>query len=145
MLPISELRGAIPVGIGLYELPVLTTVFMALVGNIVPVLFILYAFEWFYTISSRNSTLFQHFFEWLFKRTRHRFEGKYKKYGDLALILFVAIPLPITGAWTGSLAAFLFGIPPRRALPLIALGVVIAGVVVTLITTGVLESLEFLV
>ena len=56
------------------------------------------------------------------------------KYGYLGLILFVAIPLPFTGAWTGALVAFLFKIPFKKAFPLIATGVAIAGALVTLIT-----------
>ena len=57
------------------------------------------------------------------------------KYGALGLTLFVAIPLPVTGAWTGSLAAIMFDIKPRYAFPAIILGVTIAGIVVSMITS----------
>ena len=70
------------------------------------------------------------FFDWIFARTRKR-SGALEKYGALGLVLFVAIPLPVTGAWTGSAAAFLFGIPFRKAFPLIVAGVAIAGAIVT--------------
>ena len=59
---------------------------------------------------------------------------RFHTYGDMALVLLVAIPLPMTGAWTGSMAAWVFNIPARRAIPLIGLGVVIAGIIVTALT-----------
>ena len=56
------------------------------------------------------------------------------------MVVLVAIPLPMTGAWTGSLAAWVFHIPPRSAIPLISLGVLIAGVIVTLLVEGGIQS-----
>jgi uncharacterized membrane protein len=76
------------------------------------------------------------FFSWLFSRTRHKFFGKYEVWGDLALVIFVAIPLPMTGAWTGAVAAFLFGIDKKKSLFLVTLGAMMAGVIVTLATLG---------
>ena len=67
-----------------------------------------------------------------------------EKYGALGLILFVAIPLPITGAWTGCVAAFLFGVRKRWAVACIAAGVLIAGVIVTLASTGVIKFIPWL-
>ena len=64
-------------------------------------------------------------------RTYH---GHYQRYGALALVGLVAVPLPFTGAWTGSVVAWAFRVPPRTAIPLILLGVVIAGVAVTILT-----------
>ena len=81
------------------------------------------------------------FLNWLFERTRKKTKDKIEKYGDLALIIFVAIPLPNTGAWTGTLAAWLFGIPMKRALLNIFYGVLIAGVIVTMITSGLINFL----
>ncbi|PIY78741.1 MAG: ligand-binding protein SH3, partial [Parcubacteria group bacterium CG_4_10_14_0_8_um_filter_35_7] len=79
---------------------------------------------------------------WLFKRTRSRHSRKFKKWKSLALIVLVAIPLPMTGAWTGSIAAFIFGISYFKALGLIFLGVVIAGLIVTLASMGTLNILR---
>ena len=70
---------------------------------------------------------------WQQERVRRVQGPRFEKYGSLALIILVAIPLPMTGAWTGSLASWVFGIPPSRAIPLIAAGVAIAGVVVTVV------------
>lgn len=79
------------------------------------------------------------FFNWLFNRTRKKTQAKIEKYGSLALILFVAIPLPYTGAWTGSLAAWLFGIPFKKSILNIFIGILIAGIIVTVTTLSVLN------
>lgn len=137
MLPISELRGAIPYAIGVGHLPWHQAYLISVIGNFVPVIPIL----WFIGPVSdylRRSRHFDRFFEWLFARTRRK--GKLiQRFEILGLVLFVAIPLPVTGAWTGSLAAFLFGVRKSVALPAIFLGILIAGVVVTLATTGVIS------
>ena len=139
MLPIVELRGAIPWALSPAMGPPLhwTVAFvMAWLGNMVPLIPILLglgpASDWL----RRRSRLMDRFFTWLFVRTRRR--GKViERYGALGLILFVAIPLPVTGGWTGSMAAFVFGIPFRKALPCVGIGVAIAGLIVTLATMGV--------
>jgi uncharacterized membrane protein len=81
----------------------------------------------------RKLSVFDRFFRWLFARTRRR-SAIVEKYETLGLILFVAIPLPVTGAWTGALAAFLFGISFRNAIVAIAMGVFIAGCIVATLT-----------
>lgn len=141
MLPIAELRGAIPLGIGIYKLPAVEAFAWAVVGNMVPVPIIVFALEPVSAWLRRHSSLFDRFFERLFDRTRSKHSWRFERWRDLALISFVAIPLPMTGAWTGALAAFLFGVRPRRAIPLIAVGVLIAGAIVTAL---VLSGLSFL-
>ena len=81
---------------------------------------------------------FDRFFCWLFARTRRK-AGVVERYGAFGLVLFVAVPLPVTGAWTGVVAAYLFDVPARRAAPAILLGICIAGVVVTLAVQGVIR------
>lgn len=133
MLPISELRASIPIGIEGYDLPVITTWILAVLGNILPTILILLLIP-----RLHDWILKQRFFGRVLKKkmedAERYFSGKYATYGAIALVLFVAIPLPFTGAWTGSLAAFIFNIPFRKAFPLIALGVCIAATLVTLIT-----------
>ena len=144
MLPIAELRGAIPWalappplggGMGWQEAYI-----YAVIGNIVPVIPLLLLLE---RVSSalRRYPLFDRFFTWLFERTRRR-SAAVERYGALGLILFVGIPLPVTGAWTGSVAAFLFGVRFRYAFPAIVCGVLLAGVVVTLASLGVLGAVR---
>jgi uncharacterized membrane protein len=136
-LPVSELRGAIPYGLLTDPpLPVVTTYIFAVIGNFMPVIPILLLLQ---PVSSylRKVPAFDRFFTWLFARTRKR--GRLvERYEAIGLTLFVAIPLPVTGAWTGTVAAFVFGIRPRYAIPCILLGIMIAGVVVTLAAKGVL-------
>jgi uncharacterized membrane protein len=146
-VPVTELRASIPIAMTVmreaWPWPWWKVYVLAVVGNMLPVPFIL----WFLgPVSSWLSRwkLFDRFFAWLFQRTRSRAGAKVQKYRAMGLALFVAVPLPVTGAWTGSAAAFLFGVPKRMALLSIALGVCMAGGVVTLAVTGVFAALGFL-
>jgi len=136
-LPIAELRAAIPIALGVYHLPVFSTYLISVLGNILPIIFLLWFLDPLSNWLSKHSRFFKKFFDWIFKRTRQRFSKKYERWGLFALTLFVAIPLPVTGGWTGSMAAFLFGIPFKKAFPLIVLGILIAGVIVTLASLGI--------
>lgn len=138
-LPVFELRGAIPVAMSVYSMAPGEAFLLGVLGNIVPVVPLLLLLGPVSEFLSRHSRLFDRFFTWLFARTRRKVEAKYEKYGAIALIPFVAIPLPVTGAWTGCAAAFVFGIRFRYSLPAIIAGILISGTVVTLITTGALS------
>lgn len=130
--PISELRGAIPVAIVGFHFPWYYAFLLAVVGNLLPVPFILLFLD---AISKQMSKVgvFEKMLQWLFKRTRRR--GRIiERYEMIGLALFVAIPFPITGAWTGSLAAVLFGLRFKHALLSIFIGVLIAGSIVTCLT-----------
>ena len=133
-LPIIELRGSIPWALTLGDLTWGRAYLFSVLGNVLPVVPLL---MYLGPVSRflRRIGFMDRFFEWVFSRTRKR-SGALEKYGALGLVLFVAVPLPITGAWTGSAAAFLFGIPFRKAFPLIALGVMIAGGIVTAAVMG---------
>ena len=95
-LPITELRGAIPIALTIYKMPVFPAYFFAVLGNIVPVIFLLLYLKPFSDFLCRWHFL-NIFFKWLFKRT-HQYEEKFEKYGALFLLVFVAVPLPGTGA-----------------------------------------------
>lgn len=136
MAPISELRGAIPVGIITFNLPFWEVFLISIFGNLIPVLFILLFFESVNKLLSKKSLFFKSLFSRIFENTKVKFNPWIKKYGNLALALFVAVPLPLTGGWTGAIAAFLFGLPFKTAFPFISLGVFIAGVIVSLLTLG---------
>ncbi|ABE52292.1 COG2426 family protein [Methanococcoides burtonii] len=142
-LPISELRGAIPIAIGVYEIGPVEAYLLAVLGNLLPVIPLLLFLE---PVSAflRRFKIGDMFFTWLFTRTRQKHSESMEKYGTLALTLFVAIPLPVTGAWTGCAAAFVFGIKFRHALIAIVAGVLIAGIVVTLLTLAGISALETL-
>jgi uncharacterized membrane protein len=131
MIPLAELRAAIPIANQSFHLPLWQAFVFAVIGNMLPVPFILWflgpASEWL----MKHSKAMERFFNWLFARTRKKLEKKYELYAEIALAVFVAIPLPVTGAWTGAVAAFLFDIPFRKALFWIFVGVLGAGLVVT--------------
>ena len=141
MTPIGELRASIPLGLSILHQPWLLVFVVSVIGNMIPPVFILWLFPKISGWLMLHSKQMNRFLTWLFERTRRKTYDKIEKYGDLALIIFVAIPLPNTGAWTGTLAAWLFGIPMKRALPNVFYGVLIAGVIVTLITTGLINFL----
>ncbi len=127
--PISELRGAIPVAIIGFHFPWYYALLLAIIGNLLPVPFILLFLDTFTRLLSKID-IAKRGLQWLFERTRRR--GKIiERYQRIGLALFVAIPLPVTGAWTGSLAAVLFGLRFKHALLSIFIGVLIAGIIVT--------------
>ena len=138
MMPFSELRGAIPLalappGMGGYGMAVPEAYFLAVIGNMIPVIPLL-LFLGPVSDFLRRWKMLDIFFNWLFTRTQHNHNARFEKYGTLALTLFVAVPLPVTGAWTGCAAAFVFGIEFRHALLAIFMGVLISGIVVSALT-----------
>ena len=137
MLPISELRGAIPYAMTIGNMPWQEAYVIAVIANFIPAIFLVH-FIGPISEALRRFRLFDRFFDWLFARTRRR--GKLiERFEILGLILFVAVPLPVTGAWTGSVCAFIFGVKKRVALPAIFAGIMIAGVIVTLASLGVIS------
>lgn len=135
MLPVLELRGAVPMGLSL-GLPHLPVLIISILGNLIPVpfviLFIRHVFQWI-----------RGHFEWLehtIARLEARAERKARllqKYELFGLYLLVAIPLPGTGAWTGSLIAALLNIRLKTAFPTIAAGVATAGLIMYILSLGV--------
>jgi uncharacterized membrane protein len=137
MLPIAELRAALPIALLVYKLPLVSAFFWSVLGNMLPIIPIVYLIGPVVAFLTKHSKLANRFFSWWFNRVRYQFEKKSLRYGlRAALVIFVAIPLPLTGAWSGAVASFLFGVRPRRALILILFGVIIAGIIVTLLTRG---------
>jgi len=133
-LPLSELRGAIPLGILKFGFGSYKAFAISVAGNILPVLPLLFGLEKTSEYLSRRFYWFNRFFNWLFERTRIKHSGRFAYWGDLALFIFVAIPLPLTGAYSGAVAAFVFGIPKARAFWSIVLGILTAGLIVTAAT-----------
>lgn len=136
LLPISELRGAIPYAY-FNNIPLSMSFFIAVIANImvgpIAMIFLSTLHKWFYKIA-----IYKNFFDKTVVRARAKIEEKIKKYGYFGLMLFVAIPLPITGAWTGALGAWILGLDKKKSCIYVALGVLIAGVIVsTILLTGV--------
>lgn len=146
LLPVSELRGGIPYAIAQGINPIIAFVFCTLANIfIAPIGFIF--------LDTLHKLLFKlkfyrKTFKWYVNRIRKRkkrVEKAYETYGIIALTIFVATPLPLTGAWTGTLIAWLLGLKRVRSLFAISLGVILSGIVVTLIVTGTLIILKFLI
>ena len=138
-LPVSELRGAIPMALKVYGMSPWKSYILAVFGNLLPVPVLLLFLGRVESYLRSRFSVFDSFFSWLFSRTRRKTRDKVARYGALGLVPFVAIPLPVTGAWTGVAAAYIFGIKFRYAFPAIALGVLIAGIIVTLASIGALS------
>ncbi len=128
-LPIAEVRGAIPVGMAM-KLSVWEAFGWACFGNLIPVAPLLLFLDPL-TQRLRRFPVFERFFDWLFTRTRAHAK-LVERFEAVGLALFVAVPLPLTGAWTGCVAASLFRLPFRLAFPAIAIGVLAAGAIVSL-------------
>lgn len=135
MIPVVELRGGIPFGVTL-GLPVWAAYLAAVIGNMLPVPFILVyirrIFQWMRRHMPRLNSLVD-----ALERKAHLKGRTVTKYKYLGLLLFVAIPLPGTGAWTGSLAAAFLDMPLRKAIPSVFVGVLVAGVAISALTFGV--------
>ncbi len=134
MLPILELRAAIPLGVSL-GLNVWTATLVALVGNILPVPFIIIFIKRILAWLSKKSRFMQKLVDKRIEKTlRHK--EKLSRGEFIGLMIFVAIPLPGTGAWTGALLAALLDVRLKTAFTSILLGVLIAGILVSGITFG---------
>jgi len=133
MTPVVGIRGALPMAIMGYEMEVLPAYFFSVMGEFIPVFFILALLgiisEWL----SANFSFFNRFFNFLFKKTRRDYDGRVGKYGLFALFLYTAIPVPFSGAWTASLVVFLFGLPYLRSIISIFFGILFAGINVLII------------
>ncbi len=136
MLPVIELRGAIPIGIGM-GMPTVEVLILSIVGNLIPVLPILLLFQPISKLFLRFEW-YNNFYNWLYKRSLNKGKSKLDKYGAAGLFILTAIPLPTTGAWTASLIAAFLGIKIKYSFIAISLGVVTAGIIVVLLSNVIL-------
>ena len=141
MLPLVELRGAIPVGAAL-EVEYYLNYSVAVIGNLLPVPFILLFIPKTLEFLNRFAP-FKPIVSWLWKKA-DKHSGRILSGAFFGLLTFVLIPLPGTGAWTGALVAALFKLPTRRSFFAIALGVIGCGVIMCLASYGVVGFLSFL-
>ncbi len=137
MVPVVELRGGIPFGVGV-GLPVWAAFLAAVIGNLIPVPFIIVyirrIFQWMRRRIPRLNRMVD-----ALERKAHLKGRRVNKYKYLGLAVFVAIPLPGAGAWTGSLAAAFLDMPLRKAIPSVVAGVLVAGAAISVLTYGVVN------
>lgn len=135
MIPVIELRGGIPFGVAA-GLPVWAAYLAAVIGNLIPAPFIIVYIRRIFMWMRRRLPKLNSLVDKL-ERKAHLKGQKVTRYKYLGLAIFVAIPLPGTGAWTGALVASFLDMPLRKAIPSIAAGVVVAGAAISILTFGV--------
>ena len=145
MVPLIALRGAIPYAVG-FGLPIVPSIIVAVIGNMLPVPFIfLFArriLEW-----GKDKRYIGRFFTWCLEKGEKGGEKLKAKAGSglyIALLLFVGIPLPGTGAWTGTLAASILDMDFKKSVLFVLLGVLLAGAIMLLASLGVFGAIDFL-
>lgn len=132
IMPFFELRGALPMAISLYDMPFWEAFWLSVAGNLLPVLPLLVLFRPLSGWMMRFSW-YRKFYHWLYLRTMKK-SSSVEKFGAIGLVIFTAIPLPTTGAWSACVAASLFDIKMKYSFPAIALGVIIAGFLVGILS-----------
>ena len=145
MVPIIELRGAIPVAVGM-GLPLIPSYIICIIGNMLPVPFI-YFFARKVLIWGSDKPVIGKFFTFCLEKGEtggKKLQAKAGRGLFVALLLFVGIPLPGPGAWTGTLAASLLDMDFKSSVVAVMCGVLLAGVIMALISNGVLGALSFM-
>lgn len=145
MVPIIELRGAIPIGVFTFHLNYIESFLCSFIGNIIPVYFIVKFIRPLFDFFGRWKP-FKIIIDWASeKATKHiEQDERLQNYAALGLFLFVAIPLPGTGAWVGSLIANFLNVPLKKAIPPIILGVLTAGIIVLTLTAIANGGIQYL-
>lgn len=133
LIPVVECRGAIPYGI-FSGIDLISVILISFIGNVFPVPFILLSMKKVENFIMRQNGILKRIFVRYIENLRKRSRNTVEKYGFYGLIIFIAIPLPGTGAWTGSIAAHLFGMGLKHAIPAIFIGVAIAVLITTMAT-----------
>jgi uncharacterized membrane protein len=133
-IPVTELRASIPLAIKVYGLSPLAAWFYSVAGTYFVMMLIVFLLDPIAKLLSKYIPFFAKFFEWLFEHTRKRAGDKMEKYGEWAIFILAATPIPLLGGLTGALAAFVFGVPLKKSLPLLLTGTMLAGAIVVAIT-----------
>ena len=134
MIPIIELRGAIPIGT-YFGFPLKKSLFLSYIGSIIPAFFIVFFIHYIFKLLSKINFL-KNIIDKINKKTLDK-SGKIEEYGYLGLLVFVSLPIPGTGVWSGSLLSYLLNMDKKKSLFMILLGNLIAGLIVTILSGGV--------
>jgi len=131
MLPISELRGSIPAGVLMFGLPLWQVFLISVIFNALAFFPIFFGLEFFYDKVFKRWNLPVR----LLNRSRNRAKPYIRRYGIVGLALFVAVPLPLTGAWTGTEAAWVLGLGWKKSFLAVTMGVLLSGTIITMLVS----------
>lgn len=143
-LPVTELRGAIPIALSAFELSTWSVFFWAVLGNMVPMVAVFAILPWFLEQARARMPWLEKLMRKYIDSIQERHGERYKKWGAFALFLLVAIPAPGTGAWTASVLAVVLKVHKPLAMGFITLGLLAAGLIVTAITKGVFAGIQLI-
>jgi uncharacterized membrane protein len=135
-MPLVEVRLSIPVAIEILGLAPTHAAMLSWIGSTIPGVLLPLLLEPLEKPCRKYVPYCDRVFDWVIDRVQKRYTENYQAKGAIGLALFIAIPLPVTGVWTGALAAWVFGIKKKTAIPAILIGTAIASLIVTLITVG---------
>ena len=143
MTPVIEIRGAIPIGVATFNLSYLEAFIASFIGNIIPIYFIVKFIRPLFDFFGRWK-IFKVIIDFATNKATKKIEEskKLQNFVSHGLFLFVAIPIPTTGAWVGSLIANFLNLPVKKAFPPLALGVFVAGLIVLFVTGGVITIIN---
>ncbi|MFA6184449.1 MAG: small multi-drug export protein [Parcubacteria group bacterium] len=130
MIPVTELRASIPLALKVYHLSPFLAWLYSVLGTYFAMILIVFLLDPISEFLSKHVSFFKSFFDWLFEHTKKRADKKIKKYGLWAVFILAAIPIPLLGGLTGALAAFVFGFPAKKSLPLLLMGTMLSGGIV---------------
>jgi uncharacterized membrane protein len=133
-IPVTELRASIPLAVNVYGLSPFAAWFYSVAGTYFVMVMIVLLLDPIAKLLSRYIPVFEKFFTWLFEHTRKKANEKMEKYGEWAIFILAATPIPLLGGLTGALAAFVFNVPLKKSLPLLLFGTMVAGGIVLAVT-----------
>ena len=134
LIPVTELRVSIPLAIKFYKMSPLSALFFSVLGTYFAMVLIVLLLDAVSKILSKYFSIFAKFFEWLFEHTRKNAGSKMEKYGEWAIFILAATPIPFLGGMTAALASFVFGIALKKSLPLMLFGTTVSGMIVAAVT-----------
>lgn len=142
MLPVTELQGAIIFGVTVLGMNPWIAFLSGTAGCITMAMLLLLFLERVTEFMRKRSSLLRRLFDWLFHRTQAKYSARISEIGHIALFTYIAIPTPGSGGWTGSLIAYVFGIPRKKAALILVSGLVVTGLIVMFGTEGVMFLVE---
>ncbi len=135
-MPIIELRGALPIAIFSYGMSPWYAYILCVIGSFAPTIVIVYLLGPVSDFLRKHIRFFEWFFAKLFHYARDKHSKKIETLKDATVFIIAALPIPLAGAWSAALAAFVFNVPPKKSLPLMFAGTAVAGAAVLIITLG---------